>query len=561
MPNTNPPWPPERDEQSIRFWEKLQTRYDRGNIDFIGAVRWPSEFRMHMANGISEDNTWITISNAIDAIRSGRQPDPTLPGPYDLPWAPEMDRDCEPFINALRGTYQNEHPNKPQSVDAIGYVRWGSEFRMHRANGMNLDEAWEAVLQEIRKIWRSQMPVPVTDNRPFIGSLRIENKLFRDDAGYRRVFFTSWFPALRILRDDPNEFYRQLDEIVKAGYQGIRIFLAVGGWSDFWDGREVVPITFQKWWYTGNMLRSDRYGDILQSWPNYDVLLSELLDACIARNIRLHITVGDFQIICKDPTIELEFHRKVSSICKQKGGTTVIAFVEATNEFPINRHGSDSPSSIEQMGRVLKIWSDAIPGILTGQGAIPQNEEPASLRLASTHGNVCVVHTTRSPFQMNLKRTFGLVYWEGDYRGFPKPFWQGEPAGPGYDSFDPMNDPAALTALYAMHALTGQASNQFAGPSVRSLEPLESVWGFRELPRLFAKHLPEDVATWEHGNNRYGGIEYWWKNNIFVTSTCKDWDPSPPRNIAEWTLYSGDNVSNGAGTPPRGTGLLTGRFF
>lgn len=395
--------------------------------------------------------------------------------------------------------------------------------------------------------------------RPLVGPLRVERKLFRDDTGFRRVFFNSWFPALRILRDNPQEFERQVNAIAAAGYQGTRVFLAVGGWTDYWDGREVAPVSFKKWFFTGTHLRTDQLGVKIPAWPDYDDLLRTLLRAYRERKMRLHLSVGDMQAICPDPQKELDLNRRFARICAEEGGLDVVALAGDTNEYPMNRQGGNSPESIAQMGRVLKVWRDAIPGVLTAQGAA-LSEEPVELHASITHGEVCVTHTSRDPFSLCLKRTLGLVYWEGDYRGFPKPYWQGEPAGPGADSYQRLDDPASLTALYAMHALTGQASNQFSGPAVRSREPLESVWGFKELPRLLAAHLPEDIATWDHGSNRAGGIEYWWRGNQFVTSTMKDWDPSPPRPIAEWTLYSGDNTASGVGTPPRTTGLIVGRF-
>jgi hypothetical protein len=406
-------------------------------------------------------------------------------------------------------------------------------------------------------------PAPVGDGsataRPLVGRLRVIDKLFHDDTGPRRVFFCSWFPALRILRDNPQEFERQIDAIAAAGYQGFRTFLAVGGWSDYWDGREVAPVSFVKWLWTGNHLRTDKFGATIAAWPDYDDLLRALLRACRSRGLRLHVTTGDMQMICADSARELELHRRFGKICAEEGGADVIALAEVTNEFPLNRYGGMSPESIAQMGRVIQVWRDAIPGVLTAQGAIPQNEEPESLQLASTHGDVCMTHTTRSPIGVALKRTLGLVYYEGNYRGFPKAFWQGEPAGPGQDSFDAMNDPAALTALYAFHALTGQASNQFSGPAVRSRVPLESVWGFTELPRILSV-LPEDIATWSRSTAGHGAILYWHRDAAFATATFADWDPTPPRPVAEWTLVAGDRVERGTGNPPRSTGLITGRF-
>lgn len=405
--------------------------------------------------------------------------------------------------------------------------------------------------------------------RPLVGPLRVENKLFRDDTGLRRVLFCSWFPALRILRDNPTEFYRQIDAIADAGYQGIRVFWTVGGWDDYWNQREVAPKTFVKWLWTGSHLRTDEYSYTVDAWAEYDELLRTLLRACVERQLRLHLTTGDVQAICPDGNEEIDLHRRVARICLEEGGTDVVAVAEVTNEFPLNRYGGDSDESIAQMGRCLEVWDEAIPGVCTMMGAIPQNEEPESLARASTHGNVCAVHVTRSPEEFCLKRTLGLVYWEGDYRAFPKPFWQGEPAGPGEDSYDRQDDPAFLTALYAMHAVTGQASVWFQGAAVRSFEPLESEWGFLEMPGILSI-IPEDIASWDHGSNGHGGIEYWWRGNDFFTVILAGWDPSPPRPIAEWTLYTGTSVHHGVGNPHQGdkhykgaakaTGLAVGKF-
>jgi hypothetical protein len=209
--------------------------------------------------------------------------------------------------------------------------------------------------------------------------------------------------------------------------------------------------------------------------------------------------------------------------------------------------------------------------LISAQGAI-LSEEPDQLYRSATFGTACAVHTSRDPFALCLKRTLGLVYWEGDYRAFPYPYWQGEPAGPGEDSYARQDDPANLVALYAMHALTGQASNWFQGAAVRSNQPLESEWGFTTIAHLLAAHLPEDVACWDHGSNQRGGIEYWWKGQDFRTVVFAEWDPSPPRPVASWTLYTGTSVLvGGASVPvamkhvagknaPTGTGLLVGRF-
>lgn len=444
----------------------------------------------------------------------------------------------------------------------LDMFKWSSRPAYDIGAGLVPSAARTKHLRQLRQeLGAHQSEVPVV-TRLLVGPLRVQDRMFRDDLGWRRIFFCSWFPALRILRDEPDEFERQLNEIVLAGYQGVRIFLAVGGWSSFWDGREVAPVTFRKWFFdrSSGHLRPASIGGTINAWPDYDDLLRTCLRMCRERGLRLHVTCGDMQIICPDGPQELTLHQRFAQICADEGGTDVIACVDCTNEFPLNRYGSDSPASIAQMGKVLDIWRRTIPGVLTGQGAIPQNEEPESLAKASIHGEICFTHTTRDPFFMSLKRTLGLVYWEGDWRGFPKPFWQGEPAGPGEDSYQRLDDPASLVALYAMHALTGQASNRFSGAAVRSFETLESEWGFYELPQLFVDHLPEDVSTWTRETAGRGAILYWTSGKEFRTVTFKGWDSTPPRPVAEWKLLQGTGVQAGSGQPPNDTGLLVGRF-
>lgn len=416
-------------------------------------------------------------------------------------------------------------------------------------------------------------PQPVRDStecrRPLIGPLRIENKLLRDDTGYRRVFFDSWFNALRVLREDPDKFYRWLDDTVRAGYQGSRIFLSVGGWTPYWSNYGVHPVGFREWRYDGNILRPGGYGAQIDAWPDYDDLLRMLLREYRKRKLRLHVTTGDCQIITPKADQEISLHDRLARICAEEGGSEVIALWEVTNEYPMNRSGSDGFASIDQMGDVLNTVRRHLPDVLRTQGAC-LSEEPIELEKSVTYGELCATHTIRDPFSMCLKRTFGLVYWEGKYRGFKRPFWQGEPKGmnvppfndgKGDDMFSPSYDTAEMSALYSMHALTGQGSCYFDGGSVKSTsENQADAWGYDELPTLFEEYLPEDVATWDHGSNGRGGIEYWWKDKDFRTSTMKEWDTTPPKPIATWTLYAGDRQSSGTGTPPKSTGFIVGKF-
>lgn len=464
------------------------------------------------------------------------------------------------------------------------YVELWQTTEPHNLPELKHQNIKHTIFAEIRKIKDratpppKPAPTPVPDvdagdgaRRPLIGRLRVENKLFRDDTGYRRVFFDSWFNALRLLRDDPAKFYRWLDDTVRAGYQGSRIFLSVGGWAPYWSGYGVHPVGFREWTFdrSSGHLRPFGYGAQVDAWPDYDDLLRTLLRAYRSRKLRLHVTTGDCQIITPDKLQELGLHRRVARILAEEGGADVVAVYEVTNEYPINRYGGGGAESIAQMGAVIRAAREFLPDVLYAQGAVLSEEVP-DLEASVTHGDICATHTTRDPFEVCLKRTLGLVYFEGNYRAFKTAFLQGEPKGTNVPPFDdgrgddmylPMTDPAEAVALYAMHALTGQMSNFFDGGSVKSTsENQADAWGYDELPALFEQELPEDVATWDRATAGRGAILYWTRGDRFATSTFKNWDSTPPRPVAEWTLFAGDRVERGTGNPPRATGLIVGRF-
>ena len=231
------------------------------------------------------------------------------------PYPDEQSWWTEVFDEECRKRYAQAGLIYPDGPNAF---RWASRTAYDIAAGMTKEASLSKHMRELDLALGINQPEPgVPTPRPLVGPLRIEHKLFRDDTGYRRVFFCSWFPALRILRDDPAEFERQMSAIAAAGYQGIRVFLAVGGWTDFWDGREVAPVRFQKWFFDpgSGHLRPAALGHWVEAWADYDDLLRQLLRACVSRQLRLHVTTGDMQIICPDKNQELDLHRRFARIC------------------------------------------------------------------------------------------------------------------------------------------------------------------------------------------------------------------------------------------------------
>lgn len=577
MAYNNPPWTPEMDAEAVEFYQKLEAEKYDGDVDDIGTVRWSSEWRMHRGNGMNTLDATVAVFMSIDAIRAGQPPPTTPPGPYDVPWAPEMDAECEPFCTDLEALYQ-EYQNR--SVDETGWVRWSSDFRIARANGLSYDLAWAKIKREILNIWGvqpdvEQCPVPIH------GLLRRVHNLLADDNGFVTPLFSSEFNLLRVRKFDHERYLRLLSDLVTNRLQGSRVFTSVGGWVGFWDNAEVCATTFTKWHFSresGHLRPATdpdgrpMYGPTLEGWPDYDEQFYGLCEDFARRKLRLHVTAGDVQIIMPNLDVEMQHHRRVASIANSVD-PEVIALYEIRNEYPMNSPQGGTAFDINNMGRIIVEVKAILPRVLCGLGAA-LSEEPEDLRESTRYSDVCFQHTSRVPFELCLKRTLGLRYWEGNWGAFDWPFVNGEPKpmnippfgdGVGDDGYAPTDRVDQLIALHAMIAITSQAGNLFTGASVKLQAYPSDMPGYSEIPLMLEQHVPEDVATWGRATAGRGAILYFTKDDRFLASTDENWDTTPPRLVAEWTMYTGRGtqieVLHGTGSPPqRRTGFIVGTF-
>lgn len=150
-----------------------------------------------------------------------------------------------PALKRNEGTWQSFYPDEPTTIQAyqdrvraeylaVGrifpdpndpdayrhFTRYGYSCR-----SMPEPEAATKHIRELHAELNPSQPEPGQPTvRPLVGRLRVANKLLHDETGPRRVFCCSWFPALRIRRDTPQEFERQLDAIAAAA---IRVSAAI----------------------------------------------------------------------------------------------------------------------------------------------------------------------------------------------------------------------------------------------------------------------------------------------------------------------------------------------
>lgn len=378
-------------------------------------------------------------------------------------------------------------------------------------------------------------PSSRTTARRLVGPLRIVDNRFVDDSGPRRVFFASYFAALRVLKDRPGEFRREFDAIAAAGYQGVRVFWSVGGYHGFWGGAEVVPVSF-----------TQDDGTRLEAWPAYDALFVQLLAEAQARGLRLALTTGDVQYLMNDPAVELAQHQRVAQLVAAHGGATVVSSWEVVNEDFVNYpvHGDDAWTRMRAVAAAVKA---ILPDVLVSTTNVNASQEPTEFARAMKGADLVHLHGMRSPGDRAIDRALHGVAWgEGAHAYRPYPVWQMEPASAICDHggcTDPILSHAELIALYGMHQITGQASTFFQGNAVTPTStPLEAVWGFKELPALFDRYLPEDSSTWEHGYHHPGAALWWWTDRQAATSVAEGWDYTPAVSLREATVIIGETV-------------------
>jgi hypothetical protein len=372
--------------------------------------------------------------------------------------------------------------------------------------------------------------------RPLKGILRLVNKVFTDDSGPRRVFFASFFAALRVLRDRPSEFARELDSIAAAGYQGVRVFWAVGGFNGFWGGAEVVPVSF-----------TQDNGNRLEAWPDYDVLFVKLLKEVHSRGLRLALTTGDIEYVFPDPNVELSQHQRIASLVASNGGANIVSSWEVRNEWYVNSPHISDDENFAQMRRVARAVKAILPDVLVSTSNIDAGQDPSQFERAIIDSDIVHVHGMRSPGERAIDRALHCIAWgEGQNQYRPYGVWQMEPASAICDHggcTDPILSHAALQSLYAIHQITGQPSSFFQGNAVTPTStPLSSVWGFKEFPALFNTYFPEDIATWNHGFHHVGSILWWFNDKQAITVTAEGWDYTPAVPLQSSTVIIGDTI-------------------
>jgi hypothetical protein len=230
---------------------------------------------------------------------------------------------------------------------------------------------------------------------------------------------------------------------------------------------------------------------------------------------------------------------------------------ENWNEGFQNTAFGNTPRQIEIGSRMFEIVKAGLsPAPLVAHTSF-NNEDAEALIRSSVGADIIVIHGTREwPAAVE---GVSQVWRDRTRAGTPlRPFWQGEPTGPGEGvSVARLEDPGKLTALYALIQITGQALVSVSGPGIWYHAPLDSVWGFRELPE-FLGHIPEDIALWDHQDG--GRLGWWTRSGKAITVAIEGWELAPPRALKHWQAFGpGGGMLEGDGEirlPPGYGGAL-----
>lgn len=381
-------------------------------------------------------------------------------------------------------------------------------------------------------------PAPVAPMRPLQMPLRVVNGVVTDAAGLSRILGYSDFPALRIFEDDQPEELSTLRAARSAGYQFVRVAytLAENETQDggYWRGAHVHP----------NLSRRQ---------------LIPFARAAKAAGIKLHL-FGAYNW-CKDTAIgprgckdaEIEFAREMFTALRDAGLEDEIALLEWRNEWNLTSPWGTGPDSYEVYRRWSALARSILPSVLVTMGS-PGEDDPLirttflhPLDLASIDG----MRGMSGPLYMKHANGF---YYRGRFQGGygQHALWVTEPTGPqgiGGDVYIPLDDRDYLLGLYGTYLVTAQTLTFFNGPAVRHRRPIDSTWGFYELPRLLA-NIPEDIGT-------YRGPTWFTKGSQFVAVLAEEWGehkcPDYPRcrAIKSWRF-----VNSLGGLQPGGNGPI-----
>lgn len=386
-------------------------------------------------------------------------------------------------INAIvREMYPRTRKNGPDAELVGNLMHHAREFG---ANADRLRDILRASPEFEENQRAEPAPDPVVDPSPDIPQNTLAlpvgatTRGWQDVNGIRPMLFASWFPMLRILRDDPERFERTLDMLQSWGVQGVRAFVGVCH-PAYWRGREVLPV------------RARRVGD---AWPDFDALMVTAASSLRSRGMAWFITAGDLQ----EFDSESEVYARAFRALKAADLLSVVAVVDVNEAWQNTTVGDDDP---RHCARLVKPFADAgIPWATSAHSGEDSRENIDKMWL-DVRAPVATVHGPGGRTLM-VRHIINHRH-ESEGVGFRVALMQGEPRGPGQDvSAGAVNETSWVVLAAAAACMTGQLYVLHCSRGVRDRDnddPWESFAPyFQRTAAVFARIPRSKVMASVHG--------------------------------------------------------------
>ena len=321
-------------------------------------------------------------------------------------------------------------------------------------------QAWESFTPNPPIGSGGDQPGPGGVVRLIDGWLRQQGRSVADNSGPRRVHGCSDFVAMAKFNEDRDTYLRNLDTTAKW-QQFTRLGWRCNGWVFTPRGLDIDPLR-HPWWESA--LRG-----VIQEH----------------RDRGLKVKLSSFDMFNWTDAQAREWFKRTAQIASEYGDT--VAMFHVTNEMHGTAPDGESDRNIALGNELLDICQPILPNALMALSDPNSRDKAGMKRLGRS---VALVHQFAT-----MGRYFNDLY--ENYPGIPVD--DDEPRGPngphGGDVTNSIEDPNQIFALYTMGIAVGKICTYFNSPGAAERKPLDSTWGFKELPQLWRDlEIPEDIG-------------------------------------------------------------------
>ena len=314
-------------------------------------------------------------------------------------------------------------------------------------------------------------PAPPGNVRKLMGPVRPLNQSFADGNGPRYIHGCTDFGGIVKHHEDRDNSLRSLD-ITASHQQFIRVAWRLNGWLWTPSGLTIDPIR-DVWW---------------------EPVVFDYLQCCRDRGLRVVLTCADMYNWSNAQA--RNYMEVLAHLAQQTGSDTVI--MHEWNEMRYTCPNGEN--DVNFLRELTQLWQNIYPTNLRGLSDPGSQDQVGMEKLSQNPANMALIHNVRHTPNDAIRRAFNIHY--DNYPG--KPICEGEPTGPetpnpgglyGGHVFQPVENHDDLFAIATENILSGLIFTYFNDPALVSRMPLDSTWGFKEIPELWRRlDIPENVG-------------------------------------------------------------------